>query len=87
MNDEPIQEIRTTRHRISEEFGHNPQKYIDYLKNQSVRYSRQTELYRKLPEHMKETEIRDDPPSEPAEDGHLKLRKLKAEKLRPQKGV
>ncbi|MCP4349468.1 MAG: hypothetical protein GY795_28640 [Desulfobacterales bacterium] len=25
--------------------------------------------------------------SEPAEDGHLKMRKLKVEKLRPQKGV
>lgn len=48
MNDKAIQEIRSIRHRISEEFGHDPQKYIDYLKNQDVKYKRQIKLYRKL---------------------------------------
>ncbi|MCP4121725.1 MAG: hypothetical protein GY751_08215 [Bacteroidetes bacterium] len=60
MKDEAIQEIRSVRHRISEEFGHNPQKYIDYLKNQNIKYNRQIELYRKLSEHraeLSETEI------------------------------
>ena len=54
MNDEAIQEIRSVRRGISKEFGHNPQKYIDYLKNQNVKYSRQIELYRKLCEHRAE---------------------------------
>jgi hypothetical protein len=28
--DEAIAQIRETRHRISEEHGHNPQKLVDY---------------------------------------------------------
>lgn len=51
MNDEAIKEIRTIRHFISEEFSHDPQKYIEYLKSQNYKYTHQTELYRKLSEH------------------------------------
>lgn len=51
MKDEAVQEIRNIRRCISEKFGHNPQKYTDYLKDQNVRYNRQIELYRKLSEN------------------------------------
>jgi len=30
-DDDPISEIRRIRHRISEEFGHDPKRYIAYL--------------------------------------------------------
>lgn len=55
MNDEIIAEIRAVRHRISEEFGHNPQRYIDYLKSQNCKYIRQTELYRRISEYKTES--------------------------------
>jgi hypothetical protein len=54
MNDKAIQEIRSIRHRISEEFDHDPQQYIDYLNNQNAKYKRQIELYRKLCEREAE---------------------------------
>lgn len=54
MNDEAIEEIRTIRHFISEQFSHNPQKYVEYLKSQNVKYADQTERYRKLSEHKEE---------------------------------
>jgi len=55
MNDEIIKEIRAIRHNISEEFGHNPQRYIEHLKSQKYKYIRQTELYRKLSEYKTES--------------------------------
>jgi len=48
MKDEAIGEIRNLRHHISEEFDHDPQKYIEFLKSQSYKYIRQIELFRKL---------------------------------------
>lgn len=54
MNDEAIREIRTIRHFISEEYSHDPQKYIEYLKGQNAKYAEQTERYRKLSEHKEE---------------------------------
>lgn len=56
MNDELIKEIRAIRHHISEEFEHNPQRYIDYLKSQKDKYIRQTELYRRLFEYKTESQ-------------------------------
>ena len=51
MNDEAIKEIRTIRHFISEEFSHDPQNYIDYLKSQRHKYMDQIERYKTLSEH------------------------------------
>lgn len=54
MNDEAIDEIRAIRHFISEDFSHDPQKYIDYLKSQNRKYADQIEQYEMLSEHKGE---------------------------------
>ena len=51
MNDEAINEITAIRHFISEDFSHDPQKYIDYLKSQNYKYTDQIEQYKMLSEH------------------------------------
>ena len=48
-NDDPINEIREIRHQISVEFGHNPKRYIEYLKKNKVNYIAQTKLYEESP--------------------------------------
>jgi hypothetical protein len=54
MNDEVIKEIRAIRHFISEDFSHDPQKYIDYLKSQNHQYTDQIKRYKTLSEHKEE---------------------------------
>ena len=44
-----ISDIRKIRHQISNEFGHNPKRYIDYLKNIKENYITQTALYEESP--------------------------------------
>lgn len=48
-NDNPIADIRQLRHSISEEFGHNPKLYIEYLQRMHSEYGKQTRLYEELP--------------------------------------
>lgn len=47
-NNDPINEIRRIRNQISEEFGHNPKQYVDYLKKIKGNYTTQTDLYDKI---------------------------------------
>ncbi len=47
-HNDPINEIREIRHKISEEFGHNPKRYIDYLKKIKGDYITQTNLYEEV---------------------------------------
>lgn len=44
-----IEEIRQSRRRMSEQSGHDPAKYIEYLKTFNTKYSSQVEKYRKEP--------------------------------------
>jgi len=44
---EVIEEIRESRRRMSEQSGHDPAKYIAYLKTFNIKYSAQVEKYRK----------------------------------------
>ena len=48
-NDNPIADIRQLRHSISEEFGHNPKLYIEYLQKLHGQYLKQIRLYEELP--------------------------------------
>lgn len=48
-NDNPIADIRQLRRSISEEFGHSPKLYIEYLQKMHSVYSKQTGLYEELP--------------------------------------
>jgi hypothetical protein len=48
-NDDPIADIRQLRHRISEEFQHDPKLYILYLQKMHDKYLKQTRLYVELP--------------------------------------
>ncbi len=45
MKDEAIAELREIRHQISQEFDHDPQKYLAYLQQQNYKYAAQIELY------------------------------------------
>nr|VFK20699.1 MAG: hypothetical protein BECKLFY1418C_GA0070996_107716 [Candidatus Kentron sp. LFY] len=47
-SDDLVGEIREIRHGISEEFGHDPKRYIQYLENLRYDYSKQTRLYEEL---------------------------------------
>ena len=47
--DEPIAEIREIRHQISQEFGNDPKKYINYLEGQRKKYIDQIKLYEDMP--------------------------------------
>jgi hypothetical protein len=42
-----LEEIRESRRRMSEQFGHDPAKFVEYLKSFSDRYSAQVARYRK----------------------------------------
>ncbi len=46
-NNDPMEDIREIRHQISNEFGHNPKSYIDYLKSTEKNYATQLRLYEK----------------------------------------
>ena len=46
-SDAVIEEIRQARRRMSEECGHDPVRYIRYLKTLNDKYSTQVERYRK----------------------------------------
>jgi hypothetical protein len=46
-NNDPMEDIREIRHQISNEFGHNPKSYIDYLKSTKKNYAAQLRLYEK----------------------------------------
>jgi hypothetical protein len=48
-NDDPIADIRQLRHRISEEFQHDPKLYILYLQKMHDKYLKQIRLYVELP--------------------------------------
>ena len=48
INDDPLNEIREIRHIISKEFGHDPKRYIDYLKKIKGDYSAQASAYEEL---------------------------------------
>jgi hypothetical protein len=54
-NNDPIKEIRKIRHKISEEFEHNPKRYIEYLKKIKGDYIIQTSLYEKSPKKNKQS--------------------------------
>jgi len=41
-----IEEIRESRRRMSRQAGHDPAKYIEYLKTFNLKYSTQVEKYR-----------------------------------------
>ena len=41
-----IEEIREARRRMSAECGHDPERYVKYLKEFSRKYSAQVEKYR-----------------------------------------
>ncbi len=45
--DSIIEEIRESRRRMSAECGHDPSKYVEYLKRFNRKYSVQVERYRK----------------------------------------
>nr|VFK65534.1 MAG: hypothetical protein BECKUNK1418G_GA0071005_10653 [Candidatus Kentron sp. UNK]VFK71509.1 MAG: hypothetical protein BECKUNK1418H_GA0071006_10703 [Candidatus Kentron sp. UNK]VFK79507.1 MAG: hypothetical protein BECKSD772D_GA0070982_105218 [Candidatus Kentron sp. SD] len=42
--DDPISEIRRIRHSISEEFGHDPKRYIAYLEKAGSDYPDQARM-------------------------------------------
>ncbi len=44
--DKIIEEIRESRCRISEKFGNDPEKCIDYLKTFNQKYSKQIQRYK-----------------------------------------
>lgn len=48
INDDPLSEIREIRNIISKEFGHDPKRYIDYLKKIKTDYAAQTNAYEQL---------------------------------------
>ncbi len=48
MKDEAIAELREIRHQISQEFDHDPKKYIAYLQQQNDQYAAQIGLYQRL---------------------------------------
>lgn len=43
-----IEEIRRSRSRMSEECGHNVDKYFEYLREFNERYNKQVKKYREL---------------------------------------
>nr|VFJ46462.1 MAG: hypothetical protein BECKDK2373B_GA0170837_101335 [Candidatus Kentron sp. DK] len=43
-DDDPISEIRRIRHSISEEFGHDPKRYITYLEKAGSDYPDQARM-------------------------------------------
>nr|VFJ66921.1 MAG: hypothetical protein BECKFM1743A_GA0114220_104304 [Candidatus Kentron sp. FM]VFJ71166.1 MAG: hypothetical protein BECKFM1743C_GA0114222_105884 [Candidatus Kentron sp. FM]VFK17638.1 MAG: hypothetical protein BECKFM1743B_GA0114221_104944 [Candidatus Kentron sp. FM] len=43
-DDDPISEIRQIRHSISEEFGHDPKRYIAYLEKTGSDYPDQARM-------------------------------------------
>jgi hypothetical protein len=45
--DAVIDEIRESRLRMSSQCGHDPSRYVDYLKGFSQKYAEQVEQYRK----------------------------------------
>lgn len=47
-DNDPLNEIRKIRHNISEEFGHDPKRYLDYLKEIKSDYVAQTKAYENL---------------------------------------
>nr|VFJ50295.1 MAG: hypothetical protein BECKDK2373C_GA0170839_102831 [Candidatus Kentron sp. DK]VFJ62251.1 MAG: hypothetical protein BECKDK2373B_GA0170837_110814 [Candidatus Kentron sp. DK] len=46
---DPIEELRRVRRGISEEFGHDPRRYIAYLDNLRAEYFEQTRWYEESP--------------------------------------
>jgi hypothetical protein len=48
MTDEAIADLREIRHQISQEFDHDPKKYLAYLQQQNYKYAAQIELYQQL---------------------------------------
>ncbi|MGD0090809.1 MAG: hypothetical protein ABSE73_12890 [Planctomycetota bacterium] len=47
-SEEVIEEIRESRRRMSRECGHDPARYIQYLKTFNRKYSAQVQKYRRL---------------------------------------
>jgi hypothetical protein len=48
--DAVIDEIRESRRRMSSQCGHDPKRYVEYLKALSPKYADQVERYRKARE-------------------------------------
>jgi len=47
QTDEGIEPVRAVRHEISEKFGHDIRKYVEYLRTQEPKYADQIAAYRK----------------------------------------
>lgn len=50
-NETVIEEIRESRRRMSKDCGHDPAKYIEYMKTFNRKYAAQVAVYRK--EHVR----------------------------------
>lgn len=53
--DEGLAPIREVRHEISRQFGHDPHRYVDYLKTLETHYAKQIEAFRNS--HLSQPEL------------------------------
>lgn len=51
MTDPPIDEIRELRHRMSEECGHDPKRFVRYLQQLEQQYRTQIQMFEDLQEN------------------------------------
>jgi hypothetical protein len=63
--DPPIDEIRAIRHEISAEFGHDPKRYIQYLRDLEKEYPEQIRRYHELQRTTHPSVARESGPTKP----------------------
>lgn len=63
--DPPIDEIRAIRHQLSAEFGHDPKRYIQYLRELEKQYPEQIRRYQELQRTAQPSVVRETGPNQP----------------------